>query len=201
MPRLELDEFLQSRWILYDDQVLLCIDELDDCHEKKEDNPAIKSIASLVFIIAVGFGNPAPTPIVFDSQVPMVSGVIGSYQGSQKLTRPYVRSVISSKNKENNRFVGYSLSNAAYNGILEERNHSREETNMRMPANGISMNTIVYGTLSAVGLIAGMLAFIAAFITPLFDENIAYVLLPASFVYLTMIGSDYLARGRNHVRT
>ena len=62
----------------------------------------------------------------------------------------------------------------------------------------VSLNTVVYGSLVTIGVAVMLLSTVVSFIKPLFDVNVAYVLLPLSLAYLAMIGVDYWARGRDN---
>ena len=101
--------------------------------------------------------------------------------------------IISKENNSNKSVAYYELE--AYNGI-QEKTSVKEETIVNNDSN-ISRNTIVYGSLGVIGIIVMLMSTVVSFVVPLFDVNIAYVLLPLSLVYLAMIGVDYWTRGRN----
>lgn len=55
---------------------------------------------------------------------------------------------------------------------------------------------VVYGVLYAFGLLGLLLSFVAAYLYPIFDPNIAKVTLPMSLMFSATVSLDYLFRGR-----
>lgn len=56
------------------------------------------------------------------------------------------------------------------------------------------ISVFIYGSLTISGICALGLAAFSYYLTPLFDPNIARVLMPMSLAFLSMVGLDYILR-------
>ena len=190
----QLDSLLPNSWLasdkleMDDGEILLCTENV--CSSPIRSSAVVR----LIFMIVIGLAQPTPSAVILGTQLPVSSGQIGSYQGG-KLEAPYINRVILKEN-DANVGVAYSILEA-YNGIREGKTSAEEETVVKRKTS-ISSNTIVYGSLGAIGVVVMSISAIVSFVKPLFDVNVAYVLLPLSLAYLAMIGADYWARGRDN---
>lgn len=189
----QLDSLLPNSWLacdkleMDDGEILLCTENV--CSSPIRSSAVVR----FIFMIVIGLAQPTPSAVILGTQLPVSSGQIGSYQGG-KLEAPYINRVISKEN-DTNKGVAYSILEA-YNGKQEEK--TSEEGMIVKKRFNVSSNTVVYGSLGTIGVAVMLVSAVVSFVKPLFDVNVAYVLLPLSLAYLAMIGLDYWARGRDN---
>ena len=182
---------LSNSWIASD--TLEMDEDISRCIENVCSSPIRISVVSLIFIISIGVTQLTPSAVILGTLLPVALGAMGTFQGSQQ-ERTYINNVISNT-QDSNKSVAYSILEA-YNGKQEEK--TSEEGMIVKKRFNVSSNTVVYGSLGTIGVAVMLVSTVVSFVKPLFDVNVAYVLLPLSLVYLAMIGVDYWARGRDN---